>query len=577
MEIVGIDFGTTNLRISTWDPNDPNAGLPQSRMIGRGGASIMPVVAALRLNADGEVSVLVGEDADAVEDGPNTVVIRNIKRWALSGDPYVKWRLEAGGIECPTWWNLELGCIEARDWGRQFQVKDLLAEILKEAVSRAGLPERFEWRAGCPVQSGYEYRAMLAEVLSGIAGSGRVEWVVDEPVLFLTAAQRNIDPDSELRLRGSYLVYDLGGGSFDCALVEVRDTGEMVVYGADGDPLLGGSNIDRDLKARLGGAENLLRLAKEQVSPDNPIVPFGGSVALTWKDVEAELKGGKFVSRSLMAMRDAYIGAKTALQRYGEASGDGSGDIIMDMNDDTGEVRFVRQLGYPDMEREVDGIIMFGGPTRSPFFKENLGRWFGDAKVMLASDLIAGVADPELTGVSMGACYYQSGENFHRVLSRLPYRVTLENTSTGREEDSVEYLPHQHFVATFQPAEQYESSWLHQEWDNPQEYELTITDPDGVVLERQPVTGYLEPENRQPATGLRLIIDRLGPVYVEKRYEGAGLPWRKRVTVVENPPWQTKDQRDVLEDARQRQRTREGGRRQQTAGQLDSQLDHPEA
>ena len=28
MEIVGIDFGTTNVRISTWDPDDPNAGLP---------------------------------------------------------------------------------------------------------------------------------------------------------------------------------------------------------------------------------------------------------------------------------------------------------------------------------------------------------------------------------------------------------------------------------------------------------------------------------------------------------------------------------------------------------------------
>ena len=569
MEIVGIDFGTTNVRISTWDPDDPNAGQPQSRLIGRGGTTVMPVVVALRLNPDGEVSILVGEDADSVEDGPNTLVIRNIKRWALSGDPYVKWRLEVSETNWPTWWNPEMGCIEAWDWGRQFQVKDLIAEILKEAVSRAGLPERFEWRAGCPVQSGHEYRSMLTAVLSEIAGQGRVEWVVDEPVLFLAAAQRNIDPDSELRLQGSYLVYDLGGGSFDCALVEVRDTGEMVVYGADGDPLLGGSNVDRELAAKFGGAENLLRLAKEQASPDNPNVPFGGSVALTWDDVEAELKGGKFVSRSLMAMRDAYLGAKAALQRYGEASGEGPGDIIMDKNDETGEVRFVRQLGYSDMERDVDGIIMFGGPTRSPFFKENLSRWFGDAKVMLASDLIAGVADPELTGVSMGACYYPSGKNFHRVPSRLPYLVALENTSTGREEDTVKYQPHQHFVKTFQPAEQYESSWLQQERDNPQEYELTITDPDGVVLERQPVTGFLEPENRQPATGLRLIIDRLGPVYVEKKSEGAGLPWTKRITVVENPPWQTEEQREILEALRQRQRTREGGRRQQAAEQLE--------
>ena len=576
MEIVGIDFGTTNVRISAWDPDDPNAGQPQSHLIGRGGTSVMPVVVALQRQPDGEVSILVGEDADSLENGPNTLVIRNIKRWALSGDPYVKWRLEVSDTDWPTWWNPDSGCIDAWDWGKQFQVRDLIAEILKEAVSRASLPDQFEWRAGCPVQAGYEYRAMLAQVLSEIAGQGRVEWVVDEPVLFLAAAQRNIDPDSGLRLRGAYLVYDLGGGSFDCALVEVRDTGEMIVYGADGDPLLGGSNIDRELALKLGGAENLLRLAKEQVSPNNPSVPFGGSVALTWVDVESELKGGKFIERSLMAMRDAYISAKSALQRYGEASGDGPGDIIIDRNDETGEVRFVRQLGYQDMERDLDGVIMFGGPTRSPFFAERLGRWFGNAKVMLASDLIGGVADPELTGVSMGACYFPSGEFFHQVPSRLPYQVALENTSTGREEDSVRYQPHQHFVDTFQPSEQYESPWLSQERDNPQEYELTITDPDGVVLERQPVTGYLEVENRQPATALRLIIDRLGPVYVEKKSEGAGLPWTKKVTVVENPPWQTEEQRELLTMLRQRLREREGGRRQQIVEQLERQQDHPE-
>ena len=563
MEIVGIDFGTTNVRISTWDPDDPGAGLPQSRLIGRGDTSVMPVVAALRRQEDGTVSTVVGEDADSLEDGPNTLVIRNIKRWALSNDAYVKWRLEVSETERPDWWNADAGCVEA--WDQSYQVKDLIAEILKEAVGRARLPERFEWRAGCPVQAGHEYRSMLAGVLDGIAGQGRVEWVVDEPVLFLAAAQRNIDPDSGLKLEGSYLVYDLGGGSFDCALVEVRDTGEMIVYGADGDPLLGGSNIDRELKARLGGAENLLRLAKEQVSPDNPSVPFGGSVALTWPDVESELTGGKFVQRSLMAMRDAYISARTVVE--GEASG---------ADEETGKLSFVWQLGYEDMARDIDGVIMFGGPTRSPFFSQGLGRWFGEAKVMRAGDLIGGVADPELTGVSMGACYYPSGENFHLVPARLPYNVALENTTTGRQEDKVEYLPHQYFVDNFQPAEQFESPWLPQQRDNPQEYELTITDPDGVVLAQMAVDGYMEAGNRQPATGLRLVIDRLGPVYVEKKSEGIGLSWSKKITFVENPPWQTEEQRERLEALRLRERQREGQRRYQAQEQMAAQERHPE-
>ena len=329
----------------------------------------MPVVVALQRRDDGTVSTVVGEDADSLEDGANTLVIRNIKRWALSSDAYVKWRLEVIETEAPTWWNSEAGCVEA--WEQQFQVRDLMAAILKEATGRAGLPERFEWRAGCPAQAGHEYRSLLAGVLSDIAGQGRVEWVIDEPVLFLAAAQRNIDPDSGFRLEGSYLVYDLGGGSFDCALVEVRDTGEMIVYGADGDPLLGGSNIDRELATRFNGAENLLRLAKEQVSPENPSVPFGGAVALTWDDVESQLKDGKFVQRSLMAMRDAYISARTVID--GKDSG---------TDEETGKLSFVWQLGYEDMARDIDGVIMFGGPTRSPFFSQGLGRWFGDHKVM---------------------------------------------------------------------------------------------------------------------------------------------------------------------------------------------------
>ncbi len=558
MEIVGIDFGTTNVRISTWDPDDPNAGLPQPRLIGRGDTTVMPVVVALQRQPGGEVTVVVGEDADALEDGDNTLVIRNIKRWALSGDSYVQWRLEISQTGWPTWWNPEMGCVEA--WGEHFQVRDLIADILREAVNRAGLQSPFEWRAGCPVQSGYDYRSMLSEVMAGLAGEGRVEWVVDEPVLFLAAAQRNIDPDSEFKLEGSFLVYDLGGGSFDCAIVEVRSDGEMIVFGADGDPLLGGANVDRELAASLQyeGPQNLLRLAKEQATPETPSVQVTGSLNLSWDDVQRELKSCNFIQRSLMAMRDAYITASTVV--WGS---------VVDEREDTGQVNFVWQRDYADLARDLDGVIMFGGPTRSPFFSENLSRWFGDTKVIQARDLIGGVADPELIGISMGACYFPSGDNFHQVPTRLPYRVALENTSTGRVEDRVQYRPHQHFIDNFKPADQFESPWLPQERDNPQEYELTITDPDGVVLERQPVDGYLEPGNRQPATGLRLIIDRLGPVYVEKRSEGVGLPWTKRVTVVETPPWQTDEQRLMLDSLREREQRRGEERRQRERIVLD--------
>ena len=229
-------------------------------------------------------------------------------------------------------------------------------------------------------------------------------------------------------------------------------------------------------------------------------------------------------------------------------------------------MRFVWQLNYTDMDRDLDGVILFGGPTRSPFFENSLRRWFGHEKVMHARDLVAGVDAPEITGVSMGACYFPTGEHFYDVPSRLPYRVTLENRQSG---EKVEYSPYEYFVETFRPSEQFLSVSLQQERNNPQEYELTITDTDGVVMEHRIVDGFLESEGRHPATSLRLVIDRLGPVYVEKRSEGIGLPWTKMETVVESPPWQTDEQKDLLEALRERERDREETRRQEAEANLE--------
>lgn len=564
MEIVGIDFGTTYVSISTWDPDSPDAGLPQPHIIGRGGTTTMPTVVAFQRMEDGSVSVSVGEDADELEEGEDTKVIRDIKRWAQASESkgsYVKWRWDARRLDPPSWWippDPELnipGYIEV--WGQQFQFKALMATVLKEAISRTDIPVEFEWRAGCPVHAGHEYRSWLSEILTEIVGKGSIKWVIDEPVLFLTLAM------SMGSLRpGSYIVYDLGGGSFDCALVEVQDQREMVVYGADGHPWLGGADSDLALETlyRARGYEvrpNLLRLAKEQVSPDQPLVRVSAEFDLAWEDVEEVLNAEKFIQRSLMAMRDAYISAKAVIWRRDEW-GDDPNQMVFEKDDQTGELHFVWQINSDEMVQDLDGIILFGGTTLSPFFTKKLRPLFGHHRVMTASEMIQGIHLPELVGVSMGACYYKSREGYsHRLQNRLPYRVTLENRQTG-EPNPPEYRPYQYFTDTFQPAEQFESHWLQQERDNPQEYELTITDLDGVVLEQEIVDGYLEPGNRQPATGLRLVIDRLGPVYVEKKSEGVGLSWTKKVTVVENPPWQTEEQREILGELRKRQKSRPG-------------------
>ena len=557
MQIVGIDFGTTNVRIATWDTD--SSGLPQSCLIGQGGSlypEMMPAVVALRRQQDGSVSIEVGEDAVALSGEDNALVIHNIKRWAQSGDSYMRWQMDVRNVPWPTWWNPESKCVEV--WGEQFPVKALMSAILKEAINRAGLPGEFEWRAGCPVHSGLDYRSMLADAIAEFAGRGSPNWVVDEPVLFLTLLWRmgQLNP-------GSYLVYDLGGGSFDCAVIEVNENNEMIVYGADGHPLLGGADILRDISNKLG--------LDEQALPDDSL--FSSEV------YDTVIKERRYIERSMMSLRDAYTSAKVV---WGRGPDDYPfGETIFE-DDETGEIRFIWQLGYADMTKDLDSIILYGGPTgratQESVFAKNLGRWFGENKIRLTKDLV-NVPNSEFTALSMGACYFfeqhDLTENYsHMVPNRLPVNVTLENLHTG---EKVEYRPHQHFGEQ-EPGRidsshdffgAYVSEELTQNSDSPAEYMITVTRQDGLILKGSDgndlqlnFNGYMEPRkllqdegNSQPATRLRLIIDRLSYLWVEMKSEGVGLPWTKlfRFPDVErgpddlppSPPWQTEAQREA--------------------------------
>ena len=607
MEIVGIDFGTTNVRISTWDPDDGNYGLPRPINIGRAGRPYMPVVVALRKEDDGSVSTIVGEDADGLPDGPNTVVIRDIKRWAQISGPketQVKERFEAMGVPNPTNWNFQKpegdksGYIEK--WGQSFDFENLMGKILEEALTRAknlaNLPDEFEWRAGCPVHAGIEYRAWLNRFLSEFSGKGNLSWIADEPVLFLALLQRaNV-------AKGSYLVYDLGGGSFDCALVEILADGDMIVYGANGHPLLGGSDVDRLLKQKFPDAPvNLLRLAKENVSRENSAVAVQSGTDLHWADVESALIEYKFIPRSLMALRDAYVSAKVVWGRreqdfpFGETIEENSEDDNPEVSDRTGKVRFIWQLGYNDMSGDMvedkegkivlNSIILFGGTTRSDFFKENLERRFGRGKIIPTQNLILGVEYPELVALSMGACYFARGHYDYMVPSRLPVNATI----VGKKYGETGYAAHQYFKAEDEQGELFDlfslfkSYILIQDKDNPQEYELTIATPDGSVLRKDCFSGFMEPgdrltdeRNRQPATSLRLIIDRLGFMFVEMKSEGVGLSWTKTFPVFPDPendppPWQTDAQRVAWQKLRERLDERAKNRKSRLLESLHNQ------
>ena len=71
----------------------------------------------------------------------------------------------------------------------------------------------------------------------------------------------------------------------------------MLVYGADGHPLLGGADLDAQLAKKLGylGQMNLLRRAKERLTASNPSETLEDGPTITIQDVEATLEERGFV------------------------------------------------------------------------------------------------------------------------------------------------------------------------------------------------------------------------------------------------------------------------------------------
>ena len=545
MQIVGIDFGTTNIRISTWDSEGDLPPNPQP--IGVEGTTTMPAVVALHRESGGEIKIIVGEDADGLQDDTNeTLVIRNIKRNALSSDAYVAWHLEARNSlqeEAkwpPQWWNPDKDCVQA--WGQEYRVWDLIHELLDEALRRAGVAGEFEWRAGCPVHAGYEYRKGLADTLERLSGVGELDWITEEPILFLTLAR-----ELESLKEGSYLVYDIGGGSFDCALVQISAT-EMLVFGADGHPFLGGADIDEHLREKLEytGQLVLLRQAKERLSPANPSEALGDGTIISEANVNATLEELGFLGKSLSTMRDSYISAKTLWKRPRGQDNPPVGEIITRNPD--GGIRHVWKLSLNDLAHDIDGVILVGGPTNSAHFKDHLSDKFGPDNILTPSELLptlAATPDIELVGVSMGACYSYRGTYSPLYLNRLPALVSLENLETG---DAVEYTPFQSFASRFAPFSPYMSEPLRLKQaivrspKYPKSLRLTITLPNGVVANQAFIDNELN--MRQIGTELKLVIDRFGVVGVRQESERHS---PRTIRVFNRPPWQTGYQEIALQ------------------------------
>ncbi len=382
--VIGIDLGTTNSVVATVRNNRVEV-IPDSY-----GNRLHPSVVGFVPNGD----VLVGHAARARRhiDPRNTIYsakrligqsIRNpVVRLALSTLPY---QIEEGPNEQPM--------IVVR--GRRYSVPEISAFVLmhlKQCAERhLGAPVS---RAVITVPANFTDSQRQATKHAGELAGLKVLRILNEPTAAALAYGFGKAMDAKLA------IYDLGGGTFDVTVLQIRDK-IFEVLATGGDSFLGGDDFDRVLINRLAG-EFL-----EQHRIDLRTNPEGWSKLLTaCEQIKCRLSQDQIVAGTIHEL--AVTGGGDAVGLDFEVTRAQFEQMIEPYIDRSVQAcREVLVAANMDL-RELTDLIMVGGSTRTPLVRQYIHRQFGrepkarinpDETVaygaaLQATALTAGHADP---------------------------------------------------------------------------------------------------------------------------------------------------------------------------------------
>jgi molecular chaperone DnaK len=320
--VIGIDLGTTSCTVAVWDGSRVVVLPPTPSVVGQNRAGQVVVG---RIPAAGRESAITG-----------------IKRVLGSGE-------------------------QIRFRGRTYRTREicafLLIELKRQAEAFVGGPV-YDAVITVPSSSGETQRRALREA-AGLAQLN-VRRLLDDTV----AAAAGFGADRP----GTYAIYDLGGGTFDAAIVRIGPGG-VEVLGTAGDPRLGGDDFDDRI------AEFALRQIRERHHVD---LSRDGHIRqrICW---EAEIRKRELsVAESVtldLPVLTATVSAAVPLTRRGfEAMIEPDVDRSLDY---LGAAMLAAGVGRAAIEQ----VLLSGGSTRIPLIRHRLARYFGLAPEDIRTDL----------------------------------------------------------------------------------------------------------------------------------------------------------------------------------------------
>ncbi|MFV8753707.1 molecular chaperone DnaK [Nannocystaceae bacterium ST9] len=352
--IIGIDLGTTNSCIAVLEGDDPRV-VPNAE-----GARTTPSVVALTEKGE----QLVGQIAkrQAITNPTRTVYAAKRLIGRKFDDPEVQNLAQFLPYKiCPApngdaWIEIE---------GRKYSPSEIGAAVLRtlKEAAEAYLGEEVH-RAVVTVPAYFDDAQRQATKDAGKIAGLEVERIINEP----TAATLAYGLGRTDKSRSTVAVYDLGGGTFDISILELRE-GAFEVLATSGDTFLGGEDFDNaivDWAAASFKAEQGIDLRQEKLAKQRlKEAAEKAKHELSWSvDTELNLpfiaaKAGQPIHLNLnltrrkleeltRALVERTLGpCKTALADAELAIGD------------------------------IDELLLVGGQTRMPLVQKLVGEFFG--------------------------------------------------------------------------------------------------------------------------------------------------------------------------------------------------------
>jgi len=332
---IGIDLGTTNSLVAYIKQGRPTV------VTDCNSGALVPSVVYY-----GEQGVVVGDPAMKQASANPRETIVSVKRFMGRGadDPETR-RLGpyefAGPDDAP---NRRIVSFKVRD--RVVTPVEVSAEILRQLRDNVRDELGAVGPAVITVPAYFDDAQRQATKDAGKLAGLEVLRLLNEP----TAAALAYGLDK--KQNGTFLVYDLGGGTFDVTVLKLED-GVFQVKSTGGDSALGGDDMDRAI------AEHLLATAKLEHSPTN--VRYALDVA--------------------RATKHALTDAASAKWQLGDATGEltrADLDALIKPVVDRTVTPVRRALRDAGLESsELDGVILVGGATRTPLVRETVKRVLG--------------------------------------------------------------------------------------------------------------------------------------------------------------------------------------------------------